>query len=83
MANEISRGIIAKITKIDSGPAYERAVGVGTAYWLLLLDGKDVEGAQQEYDRALSELLGCTASVSGQRMGLLRTLKKRFLGIFQ
>lgn len=67
-ANEIAKAIIAKLTEVSSGPEYDEAVQAGTAYWELVLSGKDATAAKQTNDAALSRLLGCSARVHGRKL---------------
>lgn len=78
MAEDLARGIIGKLTPIETGPEYDEAVQAGSLYWLHVLKGKDLAEAKRAADEALSRLLGCRAEISGKK----RTLRERLFEKF-
>ena len=66
MANEVAVKVIANITRTSAGPEYEEAIETGTKYWYSVLAGRLDPAAKEAADRALSQLLGCRAEVSGK-----------------
>jgi hypothetical protein len=54
---------------------YEKAIELGTKYWDTVLNGRPNPAAKESADRALSQLLGCRADVSGRK----HTWKEKFL----
>ena len=67
MANEIAVKVIANITRTSAGPEYEKAIETGAKYWDSVLAGRPDQAAKEAADRALSQLMGCRAEVSGRR----------------
>lgn len=76
MANEVAVKVIANITRTSAGPEYEEAIETSTRYWETVLAGRPDPAAKEAADRALSQLLGCRAEVSGQK----RTWRAKILG---
>ncbi|MDD1735858.1 MAG: hypothetical protein LUQ21_00125 [Methanothrix sp.] len=67
MANEIAIKLIANITRTSAGPEYDEAIETGAKYWDSVLAGRTDQAAKEAADRALSQLLGCRAEVSGRK----------------
>lgn len=67
MANDVAVKVIANITRTSAGPEYEKALETGAKYWDSVLAGRPDPEAKEASDRALSQLLGCRAEVSGRK----------------
>ena len=67
MANDVAVKVIANITRTSAGPEYEEAIGTGAKYWYSVLAGWPDPEVKKAADRALSQLLGCRAEVSGRK----------------
>lgn len=78
MANDIAAKVIANITRTSAGPEYEKAIETGAKYWYSVLAGRPDPAAKEAADRALSQLLGCKAEISGRR----HTWKDKILRAF-
>lgn len=66
MANNISRGLIQKLTT-RRGPEYDEAVQAGVDYWETVLAGRPNEKLKRIADDALSKLIGCNVQVTGRQ----------------
>ena len=67
MANDVAVKVIANITRTSTGPEYEKAIETGAKYWDSVLAGRPDPAAKEAADRALSQLLGCRAEISGRK----------------
>ena len=67
MAHEVAVKVIANLTRTSAGPEYDEAVKTSAKYWDSVLAGRPDPAAKEASDRALSQLMGCRAEVSGRK----------------
>ena len=78
----MARSLIAKVCKIREGAEYDEAVRAGKAYWLSVLTNRPDDRAKKKSDKALSNLLGMQAMMTGRKMSrkenLMRAIRDTF-----
>ena len=79
LAHEVAVKVIANITRTSAGPDYEEVIELGTKYWDSVLAGRPDPAAKEAADRALSQLLGCRAEVSGRKHTWREKILRAFL----
>jgi hypothetical protein len=77
-ADLVTKSLIAKVSRVRSGPEYEAAVKTGIQYWLSVLADRPDLTAKKRHDKAMSALLRCQFEMTGRktRRSMIENLKR-------
>lgn len=77
-ADLVTKSLIAKVSRVRSGPEYDAAVKTGIQYWLSVLADRPDPTAKKKHDKAMSALLKCQFEMTGRktRRRMIENLKR-------
>ena len=83
-ADLVTKSLIAKVSRIRSGPEYEAAVKTGIQYWLSVLTDRPDLTAKKRHDKAMSALLKCQFEMTSRKThrSMIENLKRAIYDTF-